>query len=568
MRLSEPAHLSWNRYKAKISILLLLYLLSPSPPSPIDPIPSNIDSIPSQPTPKEQRILEPGSTRKEESGKGDTVEIFWTPPYDGDSERDKVKGLGELKTKPTSTNLAVKGSTRAGETIKSPLTPALSVPPSSEPTGNKREERVEIKRSAISTTDSNYDQDSPPPSTGASAIDSPLLNPLTYTLILLHFFYLVQYFFESTKSFFSQSLLSNPLPPPFKIPSSTLPSSSSRSTRTSFSKISKKWTRFRWRFNLVSDRCRMGLIKHAILSGFVLALIGLETIYSFEGGSARRGVWNRVLFEKGSGELVGMREFANTDLRDTTSWLRPYRDVALLELLTTLVIAINSLSPILLSLSLLPPTLLAPRRFLPRSSSPLYVPTPYILPYYLSFTLHLLILISTLVLFPSRPSLSTTGIFTLPTFLFFYTFSTNIGGLLSTRERLEGDLEKISFLITKFEKSRIFKSKKRFQGEGELEEEEEEGKRELVLEELERESCCICFEEDWEEEEEEGKADARRRSFRSRCFLTNCGHQVHAVCLYEWFKKQSFCPACHDKIPSLSRFPPDVASSQLAEFED
>jgi hypothetical protein len=101
---------------------------------------------------------------------------------------------------------------------------------------------------------------------------------------------------------------------------------------------------------------------------------------------------------------------------------------------------------------------------------------------------------------------------------------------------LEKDFEKILYLIEKFSKDRVrFKEANQTtttttRREGILSTERErleEGDRwKSLLEELESESCCICFEEEWQEEEGGGEGGAGGdKGFRSRCFLTDCGHQ-------------------------------------------
>ncbi|GAA5900136.1 uncharacterized protein JCM6883_006099 [Sporobolomyces salmoneus] len=525
--LSQPGRLSWNRYQAKSALLLCLYLLSPSPSSVSTAPHQSIDtpSISSQES--STRNLEPGSTIKGTQS-GASVEVPWTAKYE-EGDRMTTQDV----------EMEVKGSTSKGGNYEWTNTPALSDPPPKETNralrslGKRAEEQKEEEEPSEPVTRDRASFDDEQLSTTETSFTALPLSPFSYTLLLLHALFFAQYLCDSFRTRIAQSLLSNPLPPPFKDPSSA--------QAASHLSFSKRLNRFRWRLKLLWKRCGSTLIKLSLLGLIILTLLG-SGAYDAVRRNEKPG-WNRV-FEFGVDlPFVEVKEYRTDSRVQAANWFRPSRDLVLLELLSTCCIFLHALRPVLLSLSFLPTNLHAPRSCLPRNAPDLLVPTSHLLPHLISFAYSFFAILEWLVLILSRnldngEDTSRYRLLSVTTLVFIYSICGELGNLLVRREKLEEEFEKIGYLNREFSKEKI--GIERAGGEG------WEEKIRLLLEELEGESCCICFEEDWHE----------GNGFRSRCFLTNCGHQVHAACLYAWFKRQSFCPACHTKVSGLAQFPP------------
>lgn len=174
----------------------------------------------------------------------------------------------------------------------------------------------------------------------------------------------------------------------------------------------------------------------------------------------------------------------------------------------------------------------------------LLVPTNYLLPQYLSFSLTNVSLLEILYLIFSKKLVSQSqsgsgsgsgsySILSFTSLVIFYSLCQEMGELLVGREKLERDFEKVCWLIKEFSKEKVqLPASSSEEEEEDKEEEVERGvvrrnrnrrRRESLLKEFEKESCCICFEDEWYDEGEQGQQGIG--SFRSRCFLTKCGHQ-------------------------------------------
>ncbi|GAA6016035.1 hypothetical protein JCM11491_000647 [Sporobolomyces phaffii] len=499
MRLSEAGI---ARYKAKLPVLVLFYLLAPAPP--------RRQSVPS-PSPNPPLVplqlgkLEPGSTLVQSSRPGaDVAEaVSLTVPFDGENDRSThVVSHAGL----TSTDRALEWAS----------TPALSEPP---------------RATSVSTLSQALR--GPPAPSAFPPGHLPWLTPFTFTMILLHALFFLQCVSDASRATISQKLLSNPLPPPFRTPD---PSPSRSTSSTSRLSLSKRLARFRWKVALVWDRLGVTPAIQALLAVVLFAPLA-EEVYGAVRASDSDG-WNGV-FELGSGTVAQLRRYETPATRRSAKWLEPCRDLALLELLSSTLIAVYALSPLFLALNLVPTSVRAPRQMLRKRSRALLVPTSYLLPRYLAFSLSSIQLVQTLVLVLSR-SASTYRFLSLATVVTLYELASSVGLLLVVREALERDFERTLFLIDEFPRNRVTLG--RAHG-GDADSTD----RDSRLDELESESCAICFEDDF--------GPALVASFRSRCYLTHCGHTVHASCLYEWFQRQSFCPTCHEKVPVLSTFP-------------
>ncbi|GAA5840481.1 hypothetical protein JCM3766R1_000300 [Sporobolomyces carnicolor] len=518
MGLSEPGRLSWNRYKSKSSILFLLYLLSPSPS--ID----RAQPAPSKDSPAISQRLEPGSTSLKRIESDASASVLWTPKFtNGVDLSGKVVSLKELKT------VAAKGSSSTTPQSEWSQTPTPSDPPRAQSSSRSQSSPENVGAERKNEQKSTPDAERDPGSSGPAFFSACM-----FTIIQLHGLFLLQYALDWTKKTVGLALLSNPLPPPFKEPAS--------SPARSKLPLSKRLSRLRWRWSLLWSRCGTTIVRQFLLALCVMSFSILGTIDAIRRGG-RSGASELLRIGPIWPLLDSPGPVKNTTVQ-APNWVRPYRDIALLELIATGLILINAFSPVLVSLSLVPAAVHAPRGFLSRSTPSLLVPTSYIIPHYLSFALASVSLVQLIVLIVTRNANrggETAGyhLFSFTTLVFFYSICHQLGILLANREKLERDFERIAHLNQEFTKGRIELDLKPFGGEA------EQAKMENLLDELERESCCICFEEEWDDES----------GFRSRCFLTHCGHQVHAACLYSWFKRQSFCPACHSQIPVLTHFP-------------
>jgi len=252
----------------------------------------------------------------------DRIEIPLTPPYESETFTERIKGLEELKT-----SMAVKGSTSKEPTISEwTTTPSLSDPPSPEPTHN--EPKIEeLGPSGAEddpeddSIDSKSSDSSPPPDPIPKPTKLPFLTPTTYTILLLHLIYHLQYHLVNCGDRLSQVLLSNPLPPPFKVPI-TRPSSSKLS-------LSKRLSRLNWRFRLIRKRCGGTLIEQGIpwVLIFPIFVNGLQdTIFGGEGEG-----WNAVIGREGGFRVFDLRWYSNPAIRSSARWLEPLRVFVLLE---------------------------------------------------------------------------------------------------------------------------------------------------------------------------------------------------------------------------------------------
>ncbi|GAA5950756.1 hypothetical protein JCM3765_000598 [Sporobolomyces pararoseus] len=628
MRLSEPVRFTLGRYKSKLPILLLLYLLSPpspsssSSPSTRNDTTSNSLSIYSSSQNYDESLTLSNPTIKQDNRVVEKdIEVLWTPEFRrGGREQEEEENFRKLKTEKSSPSTSSLSVTSIDSREFSPrTTPELSAPPSPPPQETQRN-NPDLEISLVAAKESR-----------PRLRLQPWFSRLSYTLFLFHLILILQLYLKSLKSSISQILLANPLPPPFTTSSSSSSSSSRKSRSSSKStKIStmKLLSRFKWRFKLLLNRCGLKLIFKILFSGgLIIFLIGKEFLssnssdYSSVEAGGGVGGWNRIFLQgtivKYLSGVVDLIEFTTDDHSNTNNyrinnngtiserWIKPYRDLILLELFSSFLIFLDCLTPILSSLSIIPNDLFSPKQFLPPpppspspSTSPsqeaqrrqperlqllLKVPSNYLLPQYLSFSLTYLSLIQILLLIfsknlPFTPSprgterggensgisisKSIISISIVKSVLIFgFSLIQQFGNLLLGREKLEKDFEKIIWLIQMFSKDKIkfssstTSSSSLSASESEEESEEEvvrEGlefdgdnrrmrrrrrrrnrrrrRRESLLKEFEKESCCICFEEEWYQEEEADSSGERRGgggigSFRSRCFLTNCGHQ-------------------------------------------
>jgi len=195
------------------------------------------------------------------------------------------------------------------------------------------------------------------------------------------------------------------------------------------------------------------------------------------------------------------------------------------QALSTVLIYLHSLSPVLISLDLLPNSFSVPKpmlapplpHFVQLSSGhriplseftlpshlekiantrpPMIAPTTYLLPRYLSLALDGISVLQIALLLVTRPA--SFRILSLSTILFFFSLLCPFENLMEIRQGIEEDMKKVLIVIDRF-KSR---------GPDRSEESNEE------------KPCWICFEEEFE------PPHVPINSFKKRCELPRCGHQ-------------------------------------------
>ncbi|GAA5925541.1 uncharacterized protein JCM15063_005053 [Sporobolomyces koalae] len=524
--LAQSTRASLGRYGSKLVFLLALYLFAP-------PAPPRVDLVPTKATSSETGSLDKphvGSNRiaSHECGRQGTMLL----PHDRLCELGQpIAPDGQWQQLRTST------AARASSETKATL-PKLS-PYSSTPTASQNLQtipnRIQPKDSIDSTID-RHDHHEP-------RQRLPRLTPLTYTLLLLHLIFLLQHALSTTKPSLCEALLSNPLPPPFTL---TLQSRAPS--------LAKRLARCKWTIRLVLYRCGRTLAWHTSWSLVASALSASAVWQALGGRGQTEPGWNAISRFDAIGH-VALRGYQAE--HDRSAGIKPLREIVLLELCSTLLIACEALVPLLVSLTIIPSTLIAPRRFLLGPSSRLVVPTTYLLPRYLSLTTSSITLAQTLVVIVARPKssyrfLSCATVATIPFVLSL------LDVILRSREAIEKDLRRIEWLNERFSPEALDSRGSKSGSTGDSS--DWRLARDVLLQSLydddddeeggdADEVCGICFENEWE-------PVVGQRSFQSRLYFSQCRHSVHASCLAEWFDRQSFCPCCHSQVTPLTEFPP------------
>lgn len=204
-------------------------------------------------------------------------------------------------------------------------TPSLSDPPPTETTRKRTSEEKErqLERQKESS-DVSIKLESSLPSQPSEPISKPsklpFLTPTTYTILLLHLIYHLQYHLVNCGDHISRVLLSNPLPPPFKVPI-TRPSSKLS--------LSKRFSRLNWRFRLVRKRCGNTLLEQGIpwVLLFPIFVNGLQDAIFGGGGEG----WNAVIGREGGFRMFDLRWYSHPTIRSSARWLEPLRVIVLLD---------------------------------------------------------------------------------------------------------------------------------------------------------------------------------------------------------------------------------------------
>ncbi|GAA5901176.1 hypothetical protein JCM6882_006136 [Rhodosporidiobolus microsporus] len=389
------------------------------------------------------------------------------------------------------------------------------------------------------------------------------LTPLPHTLLLLHLLLLIHALALSLSDALSVRLL---LRSP-SLSSTFSPSPYRRAKPASAPTCaSKRWTRLKWQFSeLLRAAGPPGVLVALLLVGLVGVVAGSFFLPSLthKHSHALEG-WNAVplsgLFSI-AGDAAsegGLRMRVAQGYAATSGAARafgkvggPWRWVVACELLSTLSTLLHALTPLALSLRLLPPSLRCPRSLAPplSPSSPhfpsLLLPTPLLLSHSHALLPPLLSLAQSLVLLLARYAPPTQ-----PAWRRWVGFSTLVlvNAVVSAteagyeeRERVRAEVERVGKVVGAF-------GERLGKGEGREKEREEEG--DWV--------CTICFEGAKQEEQDH----ARRThpgwaTYWTRCRLP-CSHAFHATCLASWFASQAFCPTCHRaaRPPPTAPLPP------------
>lgn len=160
----------------------------------------------------------------------------------------------------------------------------------------------------------------PPVESTLSKTKLPFFTPVIYTILLLHIIYHIQYHLVSYGDTLSQTLLSNPLPPPFK---------DSITRWTLRLPLSKRLDRLRWRLKLVQKKCG-GILFQQALPWVLILPIFINAASDIVSGEGREG-WNAVVGREGGFRPFDLRWYANPAVKGSAKWFKPLRDFVLLE---------------------------------------------------------------------------------------------------------------------------------------------------------------------------------------------------------------------------------------------
>ncbi|GAA5920571.1 hypothetical protein JCM1841_005738 [Sporobolomyces salmonicolor] len=527
----DSTRLFLRRYRSKLCILFLLYSFSPSAPPrhPVDPklgITSRIPPTSSAGVSLLPRTESDGTTRQAEADRFETLHSSpLTPTYDSNQTS---RGAPANEDDGSETAMPVKGSTShdantsASWSTTPPLSspsPALSASPQAgrPELGSERPSQLGVDKSPCSASSESASTQplAPPPLSRTPRL--PLLTPFFLTLLILHVLFIAQAALVALEGILVRTLLSDPLPPSFPLPAGakSLP-------------LSKRLSRLRWRVRVVWKRCGKLLVGAGVILLCVVALLAEGAVWT-----GRQEGWNDAIW----GRFADSRLPLGQTSMQARGW-RPLRNIAVLEIIGTLLVLLHSLSPLLLSLSLLPSTLRAPSFLLPASpaprapSLPLHLPLTYLLPaLLLPLSLALVSLLQALQLLLARPP--TYRVLSFSTLFLAHALLTPLDSILVVRERTEKVVRGVDGLLKTFGASA---ARGRVSTEAEW-------------------ACSICFERDEER-------DGTFVGFRTRCALP-CRHEFHAYCLFTWFSRQSFCPTCHAHVEGEETLPNQVARADI-----
>ncbi|GAA6040919.1 hypothetical protein JCM8097_003187 [Rhodosporidiobolus ruineniae] len=550
--------MSKSRFYSKLCLFLLLWAYSPSfkPPGSSSSASTStgaadvtqskssssasFDSavIPAGATPQGLVAAE-GMAQDVEQDKARTPSPL-TPPFELSSPAVYASSI-EVDTA-TTTALPVKGSTdrpvgRGTTSAKEQeqKTPPLSPKPAAS------------SPSSSSSPSSASPSSSLPPSSPSSrnpyflylTADPLFLTPLDLTLFTLGVLFLLSHLGRLAGSSLPRALLAAPLPDRLL----------SRAGTSDCRSREKRWARLRWQAGTIWSSCgppaaALVALLLSLLAFFALGLI-TATSSPLKGWNAapfaslfplaenENGGWFRLRTAKGfAGSWKAARMVGKVG--------GPWRLIVGIEAIFTSFTLVSALSPLLISLHLLPTSLPCPR-FL--STPPLRLPTsPSIpprlhlpLPVLLTSLLHIAHNLSTLLQvllallarypIPGQP-LWRRWLLHWSTLVLVNALVQPLDAVVVEREKKAAEVGRVGAVLEDFAAAR---------GRSESGEDAEW-------------RCSVCFE--GEKERVVGKVSGGR-SWWTVCEL-KCGHRFHASCLAAWLSTQSFCPTCHHPVPSPS----------------
>ncbi|GAA5820384.1 hypothetical protein JCM11251_005604 [Rhodosporidiobolus azoricus] len=594
-------------YLTKLCLFYLLWSYSPSYLSTVDVRETASHATPSPASPtseehslrlaeqlvgkREARTPRGVTTVNEGPGMGGEEEEFraenrLTPPF------NVFPSASASATQAEETAMAVMGSTSRPSAVSrnAEKTPPLSPAP------------------ALSSSSFSVSLSNDPPSL-SSKLTSPYappqpdvahswtFTPLNFTFFLLHLLVLLHCITLSLSGALLQRMLL--VPPLSSIFSS---GSSARAPTTKNMCMAKRWTRLRWQFCEVARAAGPpGLLTVtllvALVGGVVASWLVLPALRG-EGGEELVG-WNAVPFSAFWAVAGGEGGAAhNFQLRIAEGYAAtrqaakvfgkegiggPWRWIVGAELLSLSFTLLQGLSPLLLSLGILPSFIPTPRFLSPNPPSGfprttpstekepqtkvLLLPTSYVLDFLNFLAPPLMSLFQTLVLLLARYTPPSQ-----PVWRRWVSFSTLvlINAVLSPLEEVHarvesgrGEVERVARVVEAFEEH------DREDAEVEREKREEAGEEWV---------CTICF---------EGLSEAHcpalkrlhPRKGKVATWWTRCSQRriieacamktVHASCLASWFATQAFCPTCHhDARRPLPQPAPSSSSPSSPAFDN
>ncbi|GAA5823426.1 hypothetical protein JCM3770_000735 [Rhodotorula araucariae] len=194
----------------------------------------------------------------------------------------------------------------------------------------------------------------------------PGLTPFTYTLLALHTLFLLECLLANLETSPTLLNLPNTLPPPFSAPVRP-PSRVPPPHRPS---VAKRLSRLRWRTRTLWAQCGGALVC------WVAVALALGVVSVKWCGNGAEG-WNAVLGPAGWVSELRIAEGVLATKAGARGWA-PLRNIVLLEVATVFLSLAHSITPLLIALGYLPPSIRVPSFLHPPPPSPaLPRPFPY-----------------------------------------------------------------------------------------------------------------------------------------------------------------------------------------------